>query len=48
MITPVWFRRAVAGILRDVIKAPPGIQHLITLFVGGKCEQCLPVCFFFN
>ncbi|XP_012943558.1 transport and Golgi organization protein 6 homolog isoform X2 [Aplysia californica] len=33
---PVWFRRTVAGILRDVIMEPPNVQHLLVSFVGDQ------------
>ncbi|RUS88088.1 hypothetical protein EGW08_004141, partial [Elysia chlorotica] len=38
--TPVWFRRTVAGLLRDVIMVAPGVQHLILLLVADSRSGC--------
>ncbi|CAG5116369.1 unnamed protein product [Candidula unifasciata] len=38
-VTPKWFRRTIACMLRDVIMVPPGVQHLITLFVGDSTPE---------
>ncbi|GFS07673.1 transport and Golgi organization protein 6 homolog, partial [Elysia marginata] len=46
--TPVWYKRTVAGLLRDVIMVPPGVQHLIALLVaespsGHEWQKCKAV-----
>ncbi|GFO30532.1 transport and Golgi organization protein 6 homolog [Plakobranchus ocellatus] len=46
--TPAWYKRTVAGLLRDVLMVPNGVQHLIALLVaeshgGHEWQKCKAV-----
>ncbi|KAK6982529.1 transport and Golgi organization protein 6 [Biomphalaria glabrata] len=37
--TPPWFRRIIAGIMKDVLMVPPGVLHFISSFIAESASS---------